>query len=114
MICLFVCALCVCARVSCSFEGKINHYLVAMDFTTKKLTINGERYFDSLPELVQVSKGDIISHDKSHDDMILQVYAEKPGPLGCVLSHPLTRRGVLDFHIDQEALKKSEWCLEGV
>ena len=33
----------------------MNHYLVAMDFSTKKLTINGERYFDHLPQLVQVS-----------------------------------------------------------
>ena len=44
-------------RVHCSCEGKINHYLVAMDFTSKKLTINGEQYFESLPELVQVSQG---------------------------------------------------------
>ena len=39
----------------CSYEGKVNHYLVAMDFSTKKLTINGEKYFNHLPELVQVS-----------------------------------------------------------
>ncbi len=108
-VCIFIC---LCVRISCSCGGKINHYLVAMDFTSKKLTINGEEYFDNLLELVQVS----VSHGRSHEDHMTivqcaQVYSEKPGPLECVLSHPLTRRGILDFCIDQDALKKSEFVL---
>ena len=43
----------VFAFLPCSSGGKINHYLVA--FANKKLTINGEQYFDNLPELVKVS-----------------------------------------------------------
>ena len=33
----------------------VNHYLVAMDFSTRKLTITGKRYFSTLLELVDVS-----------------------------------------------------------
>ena len=33
----------------------MNHYLVAMDFSSKKLTIDGTKYFSHLPELVKVS-----------------------------------------------------------
>ncbi len=35
--------------------GRISHYLVAMEFSKKKLTINGNNYYNNLPELVQVS-----------------------------------------------------------
>lgn len=38
-----------------SHKEKIHHYLVAMDFTAKKLTIDGEKYYTNLPELVKVS-----------------------------------------------------------
>ena len=41
-----------------SHKEKIRHYLVAMDFTAKKLTINGEKYYNNLPELVKVSPFD--------------------------------------------------------
>lgn len=52
-VCLFVVILCL---VLCSHGGKVNHYLVAMDFNTKRLTINGEQFFDHLPELVEVRR----------------------------------------------------------
>ena len=32
----------------------MSHYLVAMDFRTRKLTINGEKFFETLPVLVEV------------------------------------------------------------
>lgn len=95
--------------VDCSCDGKINHYLVAMDFTNNKLTINGEQYFENLPELVKVSQLNHMTVTITGGAVLLQVYSEKPGPLGCVLSHPLVRKGVLEFYIDQESLKKSKW-----
>ena len=38
-----------------SHGGKVNHYLIAMDSTSKNLTLNGDKYFAHLPALVQVS-----------------------------------------------------------
>ena len=32
------------------------HYLVAMNFKDRKLTVNGEMFFDNLPGLVEVSE----------------------------------------------------------
>ena len=37
-----------------SYDGKVKHYLIAMDFKNRKMTINGQRYFSNLPALVEV------------------------------------------------------------
>ena len=40
--------------LSYSCKGKVNHYLVATDFRTRKLTIDGKIYCQNLPSLVEV------------------------------------------------------------
>jgi len=58
-----------------------------MDFRTRKLTINGQRYFHNLPSLVSY-------------------YMSVGDDLGTTLKHPVIRRGGLEFYIDPEELKK--------
>ena len=44
--------------INCSYKGGVMHYLVAVSFRDRKLTVNGEMFFDNLPALVEVSDVD--------------------------------------------------------
>ena len=39
----------------CSYGSLVKHYLVAMNFKKRRLTIDGKDYLDNLYELVEVS-----------------------------------------------------------
>ena len=39
----------------CSCGGVVKHYLVAMNFKKRRMTIDGKDYLDNLYELVEVS-----------------------------------------------------------
>jgi c-src tyrosine kinase len=74
-----------------SHKGAVNHYLIAMDFSTRKLTISGKRYFSTLLELVEYC----MRHSED---------------LGTCLCVPRIRRGALEYYVDTETLKQ-KWGL---
>ena len=37
-----------------SRHGIIKHYLVALDLKSRKITVNGKKYFNNIPTMVEV------------------------------------------------------------